>query len=197
MLRKAVFAIVCASGLAAGAAACTGSAAGVVDRDILLPKEHDTIAAVVPANSTFDALLRSTSTSMTRRRRRSFRRSRVRSTPRALKAARSRDWLIRTLDGQFREFRYEIDATKYLRAWRVAPARTWGLTTPYRSGGRAVSARGRGGRGVREKSEPGAQLADRRVRGQRRKYSAPAALLSGSVWRHCRFQCRFAARRPL
>jgi murein DD-endopeptidase MepM/ murein hydrolase activator NlpD len=34
--------------------------------------------------------------------------------PRALKASHQY-WVVRTLDGQFREFRYEIDATKYLR----------------------------------------------------------------------------------
>ena len=118
MLPKAVVAVVCAFGLAAGAAACTGSAAGVVDRDILLPKERDTIAAVVPANATFDGLLRAqdvdeatteavVSTIKTR------------FNPRALKASQPY-WLVRTLDGQFREFRYEIDATKYLKVAHAA-----------------------------------------------------------------------------
>jgi len=113
MLPKAVFAVVCASGLAAGAAACTGSAAGVVDRDILLPKERDTVAAVVPDNATFDGLLRAqhvddvTTQAVESTLKEKF-------NPRALKASQPY-WLIRTLDGQFREFRYEIDATKYLR----------------------------------------------------------------------------------
>src|SRR6476620_7262118 len=119
MLSKAVLATVLASGLAAGAAACTGSAAGVVDRDILLPKERDTISAVVPANATFDSLLRAQNVDVATT-------QAVVSTltaafnPRALKASQPY-WIVRTLDGQFREFRYEIDSTKYLRVKR-APA---------------------------------------------------------------------------
>ena len=118
MLPKAVVAIVCASGLAAGAAACTGSAAGVVDKDIVLPKERDTFAAVVPAHATFDGLLRAqhvdeaTTQAVVSTLKTAF-------NPRALKTAQPY-WLIRTLDGQFREFRYEIDTAKYLRVARGA-----------------------------------------------------------------------------
>jgi murein DD-endopeptidase MepM/ murein hydrolase activator NlpD len=118
MLPKAVLATVLASGLAAGAAACTGSAAAVVDRDIVLPKERDTIEAVVPANATFDSLLRTqnvdetTTAAVVASLKTAF-------NPRALKTSQPY-WLVRTLDGQFREFRYEIDATKYLRVAHAA-----------------------------------------------------------------------------
>jgi murein DD-endopeptidase MepM/ murein hydrolase activator NlpD len=118
MLTKAVFAIVLASGLATGATGCTGSAAAVVDRDIVLPKERDTVEAVVPASATFDSLLRAqnvddtTTQAVVSSLKTAF-------NPRALKTSQPY-WLVRTLDGQFREFRYEIDATKYLRVTHAA-----------------------------------------------------------------------------
>lgn len=116
MLPKAVFATVVLSGLAAGAAGCVGNAASSSRADILLPKEQETIAAVVPANATFDSLLRqqnldeATTHAVVSTLATAF-------NPRALKAAQPY-WLIRTLDGRFREFRYEIDTMKFLRVAR-------------------------------------------------------------------------------
>jgi murein DD-endopeptidase MepM/ murein hydrolase activator NlpD len=117
MLPKAAFATVLTAGLVAGAAACTSRAAGPEGRDILLPRENDTVTGVVPANSTFDTLLRkqnlddATTRDVVSAIAPAF-------NPRALKASQP-FWVIRTLDGQFREFRYEIDATKYLRVMRA------------------------------------------------------------------------------
>ncbi len=113
MLTKAVFASVFVSALAAGMAACTSRAATPSGADIVLPKERDTVAAVVPGNATFETLLRdqkiddATAQEVVASVRQKF-------NPRALKANQPY-WVVRTLDGQFREFRYEIDATKYLR----------------------------------------------------------------------------------
>jgi len=50
MQTKAVFATVFVSALAAGMAACTSRAATPSRADILLPKERDTVAAVVTGN---------------------------------------------------------------------------------------------------------------------------------------------------
>lgn len=122
MLSKAVFATVLVSGMVAGAAACSGRGADASRGDVLLPKEHETISAVVPPNATFDALLRkqnldeATTQAVVSTLKTAF-------NPRALKAAQPY-WLIRTLDGAFREFRYEIDATKFLRVVRNAASAT-------------------------------------------------------------------------
>ena len=116
MLPKAVFAIVLTSGLAAGGAACTSRAASPESKDIVLPRENDTVAAVVPANATFDTLLHlqhvddATTQEVVAALAPAF-------NPRSLKASQPY-WIVRTLDGQFREFRYEIDTTKYLRVKR-------------------------------------------------------------------------------
>jgi murein DD-endopeptidase MepM/ murein hydrolase activator NlpD len=113
MLRKAVFATVFVSALAAGLAACTSRAATPSGADIVLPKERDTTVAVVPDNATFESLLHdqkideATSEAVVAS-------VKLKFNPRALKA-NHQYWVVRTLDGQFREFRYEIDATKYLR----------------------------------------------------------------------------------
>jgi murein DD-endopeptidase MepM/ murein hydrolase activator NlpD len=117
MLRKAVFATVFMSALAAGATACTSRAAAPAGGDIVLPKERDTIAAIVPDNATFETLLHdqkideATSEAVVAS-------VKLKFNPRALKA-NHQYWVVRTLDGQFREFRYEIDATKYLRVAMV------------------------------------------------------------------------------
>jgi murein DD-endopeptidase MepM/ murein hydrolase activator NlpD len=117
MLPKAVVATVLTAGLVAGAAACTSRAAGPEGRDILLPRENDTVTGVVPANSTFDTLLHkenlddATARDVVSAIAPAF-------NPRSLKASQPY-WVIRTLDGQFREFRYEIDTTKYLRVKRA------------------------------------------------------------------------------
>lgn len=121
MLPKAVIAAVFVSGFVAGAAGCTGNP-GASRADILLPKEHETVAAVVPPNATFDSLLRqqhldeSTTQAVVSTLKAAF-------NPRALRAAQPY-WLIRSLDGTFREFRYEIDATKFLRVVRNAASAT-------------------------------------------------------------------------
>ena len=122
MSSKAAITTLFVAGLAVGAAACSGRSAGSARGDVLLPKEHETIAAVVPPNATFDALLRkqnldeATTRAVVSTLKTAF-------NPRALKAAQPY-WLIRTLDGAFREFRYEIDPTKFLRVVRNAASTT-------------------------------------------------------------------------
>lgn len=115
MLPKAIISIAAVSILAVGAGACSGRGASGRG-DVLLPKETQTIAAVVPANATFEGLLRaqnldsSTTEAVVSTLRTVF-------NPRALRADQPY-WLIKTLDGAFSEFRYEIDATKFLRVFR-------------------------------------------------------------------------------
>lgn len=121
MLPKGVFALVLVSGLAAGAAACARGA-DTARGDTLLPKEHETIEAVVPANATFDTILRqqnvdvATAQAVVSTLKTAF-------NPRALKASQPY-WLIRSLDGALREFRYEIDPTRFLRVVRNAASAT-------------------------------------------------------------------------
>ena len=120
MVPKAVVATLFFAGLAAGTLACAGGDARASRGDILLRKEHETIAAVVPPNATFDSLLRAqkldeaTTQAVVSTLRSAF-------NPRSLRADQPY-WLIKTLDGAFREFRYEIDPTRFLRVSRTADA---------------------------------------------------------------------------
>ncbi|TAK15161.1 MAG: hypothetical protein EPO35_08265 [Acidobacteria bacterium] len=120
MVPKAVVATLFSAGLAAGTLACAGGGAGDSRGDIVLKKEHETIAAVVPQNATFDSLLRSqkldeaTTQAVVTTLKSAF-------NPRSLRADQPY-WLIKTLDGAFREFRYEIDPTRFLRVSRGADA---------------------------------------------------------------------------
>jgi murein DD-endopeptidase MepM/ murein hydrolase activator NlpD len=113
MLPKAVFTAVLVTGLSAGTAACVGNAAESTRRDIVLAKEYDSIEAVVPPNATFDSLLRSQNLDETTTRAVVSALSTA-FNPRLLKTSQPY-WLVRSLDGRFREFRYEIDAAKFLR----------------------------------------------------------------------------------
>ncbi len=113
MLPKAVIAAVLLSGLGAGAAACVGNAAISNRADIVLAKEFDTVEAVVPPNATFDSLLRAQNLDKPTTRA-VVEAISMAVTPRSLKASQP-FWLVRSLDGRFREFRYEIDAARFLR----------------------------------------------------------------------------------
>lgn len=122
MPPKAVFASVFVAVFVAGAAGCARSGANGSRGDILLPKEHETVEAVVPPNATFDSLLRkqnvdeATAVAVVASLKSAF-------NPRALRAAQPY-WLIRSFDGALREFRYEIDPTKFLRVVRDAASAT-------------------------------------------------------------------------
>lgn len=119
MLPKAAFCTLLLASVALAAAGCSRRDAGGRG-DVLLPKEHETIAAVVPPNATFDSLLRGqnlddrTTQAVVATLRSVF-------NPRSLRADQPY-WLIRTLDGAFSEFRYEIDPTKFLRVVRTGSA---------------------------------------------------------------------------
>ncbi len=86
--------------------------------DVLLPREADTVADVVPRDATFESLLRKngvdggTAMAVVDAVKNVF-------NPRQLKAAQPYQ-LTRTLDGLFREFRYEIDGARFLRVVRRA-----------------------------------------------------------------------------
>lgn len=81
-----------------------------------LPREAETVADLVPQSATFESLLRKhnvdgqTTTAVVDAVKNVF-------NPRALRADQPYR-LTRTLDGLFREFRYEIDASKFLRVVR-------------------------------------------------------------------------------
>jgi murein DD-endopeptidase MepM/ murein hydrolase activator NlpD len=97
----------------------TGCAAKAPERkDILLPLEHETVASTVPEAATFESLLRAQQIDPTTAQR-MVTALRTVFNPRNLRADQP-FWLIRTLDGAFTEFRYEIDATKFLR---IVPGR--------------------------------------------------------------------------
>jgi len=105
-----------ACALLAGASACVSPApprGGVIGADIRLPIDTSIIRGRVPRNITFEGLLRQNAVqaevaaSMAGAARNVF-------DPRRLKADRSYR-LVKTLDGLFREFQYEIDAERLLR----------------------------------------------------------------------------------
>jgi hypothetical protein len=90
-------------------------------RDLRLLPEGTTIQGLVPANATFEALLRQEqvpaplSSAVANAIRGVF-------DPRSLRADQT-FWVTRTLDGIFREFRYQIDADNLLRVvFRNDPA---------------------------------------------------------------------------
>jgi len=121
LTRTGVLTVIVAGSLA-GAVACTGFARSTTTRgDISLAREADTIAAVVPQAATFQTLLMrnsidvATATAIVDAVKGVF-------NPRLLRADQPYQ-LTRTLDGLFREFRYEIDASKFLRVVRRASAR--------------------------------------------------------------------------
>lgn len=99
--------------------ACTPAPRSTTERgDVVLPREAETIAAVVPPGTTFESLLRhnnidgATTAAVVDAVRGVF-------NPRLLRASQPYQ-LSRTLDGLFREFRYEIDGSKFLRVVRRA-----------------------------------------------------------------------------
>lgn len=117
-LRTGVL-IVAAAGLLAGLTACTSAHRPRTARgDVALPREADTVADVVPRDATFESLLRknnvdgATAMAVVDAVKNVF-------NPRQLRAAQPYQ-LTRTLDGLFREFRYEIDGAKFLRVVRRA-----------------------------------------------------------------------------
>jgi murein DD-endopeptidase MepM/ murein hydrolase activator NlpD len=93
--------------------------------DVALAREMDTVSASVPADATFESLLRAnqvdgpTATAVVASLDGTF-------NPRALRAGQPYR-LTRELGGAFREFRYEIDVTKYLRVTR---ATSFGVNAP-------------------------------------------------------------------
>lgn len=97
-------------------AACHGDAGMRVEQvqaDILLPLDSNTVEAVVPQNATLETLLRQNdvpadlTASLVQAVREVF-------NPRQLRA-RQPYRIVTSLDGLLREFRYEIDADKFLR----------------------------------------------------------------------------------
>ena len=102
-------AVVCAT----LAAACTGRTPRPQGRDLLLPPDKDVIEATVPRNATLQGLLKGhkassdLADSIVNAVRSQF-------DPRHLKANQSYQ-LTTTLDGLFREFRYTMDADRFLR----------------------------------------------------------------------------------
>ncbi len=110
--------MVVAAGLAAGLAGCSAARPATPRGDVELRREADTVAAVVPQDATFESLLRkneidgATAAAVVDAVRGVF-------NPRLLRADQPYQ-LTRTLDGLFREFRYEIDASKFLRVARHA-----------------------------------------------------------------------------
>jgi murein DD-endopeptidase MepM/ murein hydrolase activator NlpD len=101
--------LVCAM-LAAG---CVGRATRPQGQDLLLPKDVDVLEATVPRNATLQGLLKGHKASSDLA---DSIVNAVRSQfyPRRLKANQSYQ-LTTTLDGLFREFRYTLDADKFLR----------------------------------------------------------------------------------
>lgn len=102
--------------LASAAASCVGSSAAErasSRRDVTLPRDHETVDARVPRNATLESLLRQQqvpgdiAASLVGAVRGVF-------NPRSLQADRPYQ-ITRTLDGLFREFRYDIDADRFLR----------------------------------------------------------------------------------
>lgn len=121
MLSKSRVLTVLTAGILAGAVACTGiRGASTPPGDVLLPREADTIAALVPPAATFQKILAqnavdtATAFAVVDAMKGVF-------NPRLLRAAQPYQ-LTRTLDGLFQEFRYDIDASKFLRVFRRAPA---------------------------------------------------------------------------
>lgn len=117
-LRSGVL-IVVAAGAIAGVAACTMGPRVTTQRgDVALAHEADTIEDVVPQAATFETLLRkndidaSTASAVVEAVRPVF-------NPRLLRADQPYQ-LTRLVDGSLREFRYEIDASKFLRVQRRA-----------------------------------------------------------------------------
>lgn len=105
----------------AGLVACSGFQRSTTARgDVALAREQETVAAVVPPDATFESLLRAnqvdsaTANAVVGAVRDVF-------NPRQLRADQPYQ-LSRSLDGLFREFRYEIDASKFLRVVRRAVA---------------------------------------------------------------------------
>jgi murein DD-endopeptidase MepM/ murein hydrolase activator NlpD len=102
------------AGLSIGVAGCTGTAPDQpAPQDVLLPIDVDVLDAKVPRNATLQGLLKSHQASS------GFADSivgavRSQFDPRALKANQPYR-LITSLDGIFREFRYTLDADKFLR----------------------------------------------------------------------------------
>jgi murein DD-endopeptidase MepM/ murein hydrolase activator NlpD len=102
--------------LAACSGACQSSAAGASDgrgRDVMLPRDRETIEARVPRNATLETLLRQQHVPG------DMAASVVAAVtgvfnPRNLRANQPYR-LTRSLDGLFQEFRYEIDAGRFLR----------------------------------------------------------------------------------
>lgn len=112
-----------AAGLIAGLAACTPAPRPTTAQgDVALPREADTIADVVPQSATFESLLRNnhidapTASAVVDAVKGVF-------NPKQLRADQPYR-LTRTLDGLFREFRYEIDASRFLRVVRRAVSGT-------------------------------------------------------------------------
>jgi len=95
------------------AASCGGGTAQPERQDVLLPRDVDVIQATVPRNATLQSLLKGHKASS------DFADSivgavRSQFDPRRLKANQPYS-LTTTLDGLFREFRYTLDADKFLR----------------------------------------------------------------------------------
>ncbi len=114
--RRVLF--VLAAGIVAGSVGCTGIGARTPQGDILLPCEADTVEAVVPPAATFQKLLMQqaidpvTAAAVVDAMKGVF-------NPRLLRAAQPYQ-VTRTLEGVFREFRYDIDPSKFLRVFRRA-----------------------------------------------------------------------------
>ena len=111
--------IVVAAGLAAGAAACSSEPRATTTRgDVALARETSTVADVVPNDATFESLLRNnsvdaaTATAVANAVKNVF-------NPRQMRANRPYR-LTMSVNGLFREFRYEIDQSKFLRVVRSA-----------------------------------------------------------------------------
>ena len=120
-LRSGLVSVVVAAGLVAGLGACTTAHRPTTTQgDVALPREADTVTDVVPEAATFESLFRKhnvdsqTTTAVVGAVTNVF-------NPRQLRASQPYQ-LTRTLDGVFREFRYDIDPSKFLRVVRRAPA---------------------------------------------------------------------------
>ena len=113
MRRSSPLVVICGVLLAAGCQATTPEESRALREDVRLVTEATIIQAVVPRNATFESLLRQQqftpelATSIV---------SAVRGVfnPRELQADRQY-WVVRTLDGLFREFRYQINPDELLR----------------------------------------------------------------------------------
>ena len=111
-------ALAASCGCAAGQASEPGTSAR---RDLLLPRESETIDARIPRNATLETVLRQNQVEaglvapLVDTVRRVF-------DPKSLRADQTYH-LTRSLDGLFREFRYDIDASRFLRVvFRAHPA---------------------------------------------------------------------------